>query len=331
MDGERVNAQPIQLAAAGEKSAGYRQAHVPDVLIVVLHHSWQLHNPRSAKLSHYLTALAMKQTGLKPAAKIVLYWLADHHNQSTGECFPSINRLIELCEMTRRAVQNTIDDLEAAGLVEVVTRHRPNGSQTSNIYVLKLAQDGVQNMHTPRAENAPPPMQNMHPLNLVNNNLVNEQEEIIGARAPVINEASEIFDCLTMWASEAAVKSFIEYRKKFKSKGLTLTAAKRLASTLREISNAGGDTDDALGLAEERGWPTVKADWYFQSQRTTQRGKGGAGSGMAAAFASVAAKVLEMKQRGAEHKPEPRERLTADRAAEIMRDVGFGVKRMEWK
>ena len=42
-----------------------------------------------------------------------------------------------------------------------------------------------------------------------------------------------------------------------------------------------------------------------------------------------ASKVLEMKQRGAEHKPEPRERLTADRAAEIMRDVGFGVKRME--
>jgi hypothetical protein len=42
-----------------------------------------------------------------------------------------------------------------------------------------------------------------------------------------------------------------------------------------------------------------------------------------------ACKVLEMKQRGIEHKEEPRERLTADRAAEIMRDVGFGVKRME--
>ena len=42
-----------------------------------------------------------------------------------------------------------------------------------------------------------------------------------------------------------------------------------------------------------------------------------------------ASKVLEMKQRGIEHKPEPRERLTADRAAGIMRDVGFGVKRME--
>jgi len=42
-----------------------------------------------------------------------------------------------------------------------------------------------------------------------------------------------------------------------------------------------------------------------------------------------ASKVLEMKQRGAEHKPEPRERMLPERAAEIMRDVGFGVKRME--
>jgi hypothetical protein len=42
-----------------------------------------------------------------------------------------------------------------------------------------------------------------------------------------------------------------------------------------------------------------------------------------------ASKVLEMMQRGIEHKPEPREPLTAERAAEIMRDVGFGVKRME--
>ena len=259
-------------------------------------------------MSHYMTALAMKQTGLKPAAKIVLYWLADHYNQSTGECFPSINRLTELCEMTRRAVQNNIDDLEAAGLVHVVTRHRPNGSQTSNIYVLKLAQDGVQNMHTPCAENASPPVQIFPTLNPVNNNHVNEQEERIGARAPVINEASEIFDCLAAWASESAVKSFIEYRKKSKSKGLTLTAAKRLAGTLQEIFNAGENPDDALGLAEERGWQTVKADWYFQSQRT-DRGTNRQGSGMAAAFATVAAECAARERYRAENPEDPNDTM----------------------
>lgn len=128
-------------------------------------------------------------------------------------------------------------------------------------------------------------------------------------KPPVINEASEIFDCLAMWASEAAVKSFIEYRKKSKSKGLTLTAAKRLASTLQEIFNAGENPDDALGLAEERGWQTVKADWYFQSQRTSERGNARQGSVMVAAFAAVAARSLAEERRRAENPEDPNDTM----------------------
>jgi hypothetical protein len=127
-------------------------------------------------------------------------------------------------------------------------------------------------------------------------------------KPPVINQASEIFDCLTMWASEVAVKSFIEYRKKSKSKGLTLTAAKRLASTLQEIFNAGENPDDALGLAEERGWQTVKADWYFQSQRT-DRGTNRQGSGMAAAFATVAAECAARERYRAENPEDPNDTM----------------------
>ena len=36
-----------------------------------------------------MTALAMKQQGLRPATKVVLYWIADHHNSETGDCFPA--------------------------------------------------------------------------------------------------------------------------------------------------------------------------------------------------------------------------------------------------
>ena len=35
-----------------------------------------------------MTALAMKQQGLRPATKVVLYWIADH-NSETGDCFPA--------------------------------------------------------------------------------------------------------------------------------------------------------------------------------------------------------------------------------------------------
>ena len=238
-------------------------------------------------MSHYMTALAMKQVGLKPAAKIVLYWLADHYNQSTGECFPSINRLIELCEMTRRAVQNNIDDLEAAGLVEVVTRHRPNGSQTSNIYVLKLAQEGVQNMHTPRAENAPPPMQNLHPLNLVNNNLVNEPEELRGAKAP--KQRKPEMDLPEGWIpNDKNVQDAID-------RGFSETEindeADRFGNFHRSKQNRFRDWDAA--------WRT----WLGNARKfgTTQRGKGGARSGMAEAFASVAADCAARERNRAEN------------------------------
>ena len=89
-------------------------------------------------MSHYMTALAMKQKGIKPSAKIVLYWLADHYNGETGECFPSHKRLAECCEMTRQSIINQLKILEEAGLVKIIPRFRSNGSHTSNTYELIL-------------------------------------------------------------------------------------------------------------------------------------------------------------------------------------------------
>lgn len=78
-------------------------------------------------------------------------------------------------------------------------------------------------------------------------------------------QKDQIAPVLEAWASPAAAASFIAYRRKAKS-GFTLTAAKRLAENLKAIFNAGGDPDDALGMAEERGWQTVKPDWYFREK-----------------------------------------------------------------
>jgi len=103
-------------------------------------------------------------------------------------------------------------------------------------------------------------------------------------------ETNKISETLCAWASPDAVSSFIAYRKQTKRKALTLTAAKRLASNLKEIFNAGGDTDDALGLAEERGWQSIKPEWYFKDKQHADRGANRPGSGMAAAFAAVAAR-----------------------------------------
>jgi len=123
-----------------------------------------------------MTALAMRQTGIKPAAKIVLYWLADHHNGETGQCNPSINRLARYCEMSRRAVENHLQSLQDAGLIKIKTKFREQGGQTSNTYARCMDERDAQKLRTPPAKSAHPPTQNLRTMNLGSSNLGNEQE-----------------------------------------------------------------------------------------------------------------------------------------------------------
>jgi hypothetical protein len=71
-------------------------------------------------------------------------------------------------------------------------------------------------------------------------------------------------EILAHHTTEEAAKSFVAWRKKAK-RPLTETAALRIAKTLAAIVAAGGDASDALGMAEERGWQTIRPDWYFKA------------------------------------------------------------------
>ena len=130
-------------------------------------------------MSHYMTALAMKQPGLKPATKIVLYWLADHHNGETGKCYPSINRLAQVCEMSRRSVEAHLDTLETLGLIQRKQQFRDTGGKTANSYILVLDQtytdsSDAQNLRMVCAKSADGDTQNLRMKNLGNKNLVNK-------------------------------------------------------------------------------------------------------------------------------------------------------------
>jgi DNA-binding MarR family transcriptional regulator len=122
-------------------------------------------------VSHYMTALAMKQQGLKPATKIVLYWLADHHNGETGKCFPSLARLCKVTEMGKTALVGHLDTLEKLGLIERLRKYDNNGAFKSTDYVLTLKDDTlVRNTDNPCSDFAPPLVRNAN-TNLVSNNL----------------------------------------------------------------------------------------------------------------------------------------------------------------
>ena len=77
-------------------------------------------------------------------------------------------------------------------------------------------------------------------------------------------------EIISHFVSLRAARSFIAWRKRVR-KPLTETAAVRVAASLSEIRHQGGDPEDALGMAEERGWMTIRPDWYFKEVRHEQR------------------------------------------------------------
>jgi len=75
-------------------------------------------------MSHEATNWAIKQRGLKPTTKIVLWHLCDRFNPDYG-CFPSQNRLAHDCEISRSTLNDHLGQLEALGLLRRVPRIDP--------------------------------------------------------------------------------------------------------------------------------------------------------------------------------------------------------------
>ena len=67
-------------------------------------------------MSHKATVWAIQQRGLKPATKIVLWFLCDRHNPDFG-CFPTQARLAEDAEMSISALNEHLATLESLGLI----------------------------------------------------------------------------------------------------------------------------------------------------------------------------------------------------------------------
>lgn len=218
-------------------------------------------------MSHDATNWAIKQRGLKPSAKVVLWHLCDRYHPDQG-CFPSLDTLADDCEMSRRSVQDQIEILVAAGLVTVEKMPRDGGRLPKNRYRFAFEKNSESlGQNLPKAKSAlgketTPPLAKSD-KNLGQNLPTNP---VRGTSNGTSKAPDPILDILSKEASPEAIASFIAYRRKSKGKALTVTAAKRLAAHLRDIRARGGDPDDALGMAEERAWLTVEPDWYFRNK-----------------------------------------------------------------
>lgn len=90
-------------------------------------------------MSHEATSWALRQRGLKPATKMVLFYLADRHNPDHG-CFPAHKTLAEDAEMSERSVRDHLEILEAAGLIRRDRGHA-GGQFKSTRYLLSFEAD----------------------------------------------------------------------------------------------------------------------------------------------------------------------------------------------
>lgn len=75
-------------------------------------------------MSHEATNWAIKQRGLKPTTKIVLWHLCDRFNPDYG-CFPAQSRLAHDCEISRSTLNDHLGHLECVGLLRRVPRIDP--------------------------------------------------------------------------------------------------------------------------------------------------------------------------------------------------------------
>lgn len=104
-------------------------------------------------MSHAATNWAIKQRGLEPASKLLLWQLADRHNKDTGRCDPSQERLAEDCEMSRASVIRHLTKLEKAGLIRRIKRlNQRTKRQESNSYQLAFDNDFAESQNDTRTE-----------------------------------------------------------------------------------------------------------------------------------------------------------------------------------
>lgn len=89
-------------------------------------------------MSHEATNWAIKQRGLKPATKIVLWHLAERHNPAGG-CSPSQEYLADACEMSRASVNRHLELLEQIGLIRRIRSFDPlTRRQKPTEYILNI-------------------------------------------------------------------------------------------------------------------------------------------------------------------------------------------------
>jgi DNA-binding transcriptional ArsR family regulator len=223
-------------------------------------------------MSHAATNWAIKQKGLKPATKIVLWHLCDRHNPDLG-CFPKQEVLAADCEMSRSTLNLHLAKLEELGLIrrdagreEGSMKHRPtrywlafeaDNSMSEN---RTIAQESVSENRTESvSENRtkePKTVSEKHekPCPNFGENRVRKSDTnlVRGTSKGTSKPRTDVGEVLSEVLSPEAVAAYLDHRKAKRAK-ITPRAAELIVDRLR-----GHPTPDAVVLLSiENGWTGI--------------------------------------------------------------------------
>lgn len=215
---------------------------------------------------------------------LCLLAIADNADDE-GFAWPSVATIAKKAAMGERGAQKCIRKLAEMGLILI---RSGGGRNKTNAYQITTNGVGEAHSHQNPEQNTPPPSSPFKGVN-PEQSCINPEPAFAKPRTPVHPNSQEpskepslkkerardpVLEilCSVSGVTPDAATSFIAYRRGHKSKALTETAARRLASGLMEIYSAGDDPSDALGMAEERGWATVRPDWYQNSKPQNANG-----------------------------------------------------------
>lgn len=201
-------------------------------------------------MSHEATNWAVKQRGIGPAAKVVLWHLCDRHHPDHG-CFPSQERLAEDCEMSRASVNNQLAKLEAAGLIRRERRvDAMTKRQRSTRYILGFeagfTQVRVQKLDTASvSKKAADPCPNLSEsrVQILDTNTV---------RGTSKGNSKNTRETLLTFLSPQVADDFIEHRRAKRAK-LSPRAAELIARKLEGHPNPDAVVNESI----QNGWTGV--------------------------------------------------------------------------
>ena len=260
-------------------------------------------------MSHDATNWAIKQRGLKPATKIVLWHLADCHNGHTGQCNPKQETLAYLCEMSRSTVNLHLDKLEEMGLIRreqhvdkatrkkrpthyVLSMDEPEKTVSeSRTRALDMGPD-TQDMVQPVSENEtravsekqPKPCPKNGDSRVRNSDIKNPGREP-GKEPGARDRAAKAISVLNEVLSQQVAQDFADHRRAIR-KPLTVQAARLISKSLASCR----DPDAVANRSIMNGWQGVFPE---------SSGTAGASPGGAPADATVARWEKIAKRNGA--------------------------------